>query len=50
MRRQGVRGAIIESGGFAEVGPEGKTLQDQCLAIARKGPNANMGTELYGFY
>jgi acyl-CoA synthetase (NDP forming) len=34
---KGVRGAMIESGGFAEVGPEGKTLQDQCLEIARKG-------------
>jgi acyl-CoA synthetase (NDP forming) len=32
-----VRGAIVESGGFAEVGPEGKALQDQCLDIARKG-------------
>jgi len=35
--KKGVRGAIVESGGFAEVGPEGKTLQDQCLTIARKG-------------
>jgi len=34
---KGVRGAIIESGGFAEVGPEGKALQDRCLAIARRG-------------
>jgi len=34
---KGVRGVMIESGGFAEVGPEGKALQDQCLAIARKG-------------
>jgi acyl-CoA synthetase (NDP forming) len=34
---KGVRGAIIESSGFAEVGTEGKTLQDQCLTIARKG-------------
>ena len=34
---KGVRGAIIQSGGFAEVGPEGKALQDQCLTIARKG-------------
>ena len=33
----GVHGAIIESSGFAEVGPEGKALQDQCLDIARKG-------------
>jgi acetyltransferase len=34
---KGVRGAIVESGGFAEVGHEGKALQDQCLDIARKG-------------
>ena len=34
---KGVRGAIVQSGGFAEVGPEGKALQDQCLEIARKG-------------
>jgi acetyltransferase len=34
---KGVPGVIIESSGFAEVGPEGKTLQDQCLDIARKG-------------
>jgi acetyltransferase len=32
-----VRGAIVESSGFAEVGPEGKALQDRCLDIARKG-------------
>jgi acetyltransferase len=41
--QKGVRGAILESGGFAEVGPEGKALQDQCLAIARKG-----GMRLWG--
>ena len=34
---KGVRGAILESSGFAEVGPEGRALQDQCLTIARKG-------------
>jgi len=34
---KGVRAAILESSGFAEVGPEGKALQNQCLAIARKG-------------
>ncbi len=34
---KGVRGVIIESSGFAEVGPEGRALQDQCLDIARKG-------------
>ena len=34
---KGVRGAIVQSGGFAETGPEGKALQDQCLDVARKG-------------
>ena len=34
---KGVQGVIIESSGFAEVGPEGKALQDRCLSIARKG-------------
>lgn len=46
---KGVRGAIIESGGFAEVGPEGKTLQDQCLAIARKGQMRIWGPNCMGF-
>jgi len=40
---KGVRGAIIESSGFAEVGPEGKAIQDQCIAIAHKG-----GMRLWG--
>ena len=34
---KGVRGVIVQSGGFAEVGSEGRALQDQCLDIARKG-------------
>jgi len=41
--RKGARGAIIESGGFAEIGPRGKILQDRCLDIARKG-----GLRLWG--
>jgi acetyltransferase len=42
---RGIKGAIIESGGFAEVGAEGRTLQERCLEIARRagmrlwGPN-----------
>ena len=28
---------MIESAGFAEVGPEGRALQDRCIEIARKG-------------
>ncbi|HVN71382.1 MAG TPA: CoA-binding protein, partial [Desulfomonilia bacterium] len=40
-----VKGIIIESAGFAEVGPEGKKLQEKSVALARKsgirlwGPN-----------
>jgi acetyltransferase len=40
---RGIKGAIIESGGFAEVGPEGRALQDRCLEIARRG-----GMRLWG--
>ncbi|MEW6187134.1 MAG: CoA-binding protein [Thermodesulfobacteriota bacterium] len=40
---RGLPGAIIESSGFSEIGPEGKALQDQCLAVARKG-----GLRLWG--
>ncbi len=42
---KGIKRVIIESGGFAEVGPEGKALHDRCLAVAREagmrlwGPN-----------
>jgi len=35
--KRNVRGAIVQSGGFAEVGPEGRALQEKCLEIARKG-------------
>lgn len=35
--KKGVAGAIIESGGFAEVGPEGRALQDRCVTLAREG-------------
>jgi len=43
--QKGVKRVIIESGGFAEVGPEGVALHERCLAIARQagmrlwGPN-----------
>ena len=40
---RGVRGAILECSGFAEIGSEGKALQDHCLSIARKG-----GLRLWG--
>jgi acyl-CoA synthetase (NDP forming) len=34
---KGVKGVILENSGFAEVGPKGKALQDECVAIAKKG-------------
>ncbi|MBW2001698.1 MAG: CoA-binding protein [Deltaproteobacteria bacterium] len=34
---KGIKGVILENGGFAEVGPEGKALQDECIAIAKHG-------------
>lgn len=43
--RRGIKGAMIESAGFAETGPEGKKLQEKIVAIAREtglrlwGPN-----------
>jgi acyl-CoA synthetase (NDP forming) len=40
---KGFRGAILENSGFAEVGSHGKTLQQECLAIARRG-----GLRLWG--
>jgi acetyltransferase len=40
---RGLPGAILECSGFAEIGPEGKALQDRCLAVARKG-----GLRLWG--
>ncbi|BEQ14624.1 acetate--CoA ligase family protein [Desulfoferula mesophila] len=42
---KGVRGVMIQSAGFAETGDEGRGLQEQCVAIARRagmrlwGPN-----------
>ncbi|MBN2125303.1 MAG: acetate--CoA ligase family protein [Deltaproteobacteria bacterium] len=43
--RRGIRRAVIESGGFSELGKEGRPLEEACLEIARKydirfiGPN-----------
>ncbi|HOX42008.1 MAG TPA: acetate--CoA ligase family protein [Myxococcota bacterium] len=43
--QKGIRRAIVETAGFEEFGPEGKAVQDQVVAVARKhgirflGPN-----------
>jgi len=38
----------LENSGFAEVGPEGKALQNECITIAKNGKLTPLGTELYG--
>lgn len=40
---KGVRRVIIESAGFAEVGPEGKALEERCRAISE-----NRGLRIWG--
>jgi acetyltransferase len=44
----GVKGAIIISAGFKEVGPEGKALEDQILAEARRGSMRIIGPNCLG--
>ena len=46
---KGVRGAILQSSGFAEAGPDGKALQDQCLTIAQQGGLRIWGPNCMGF-
>ncbi|HOD15889.1 MAG: CoA-binding protein [Spirochaetes bacterium] len=41
--QKGVKGIIIQSAGFSEVGPEGKKLQEDSVALARK-----LGIRLWG--
>ncbi len=38
---RGIRGVIVESGGFAETGPEGRKLQDRMVA---RGGNWGSGS------
>jgi acyl-CoA synthetase (NDP forming) len=40
---KGLKGAILENSGFAEVGSRGKTLQHECFTIAKRG-----GVRLWG--
>jgi len=43
--RRGLKGVVVVSGGFRETGPDGATVEEKCLAIAKKynlhlmGPN-----------
>src|SRR4030043_52064 len=44
-----VKAAVIISAGFAEIGKEGKKLQDEVLRIARKGEIRFIGPNCMGF-
>ena len=48
--QKGVRSAVIISAGFAEVGPEGKKLQDEVLGIARRGNIRFIGPNCMGYW
>ncbi len=48
--KKGVRAGVIISAGFAEIGEEGKRLQDEVLAIAGKGALRFTGPNCMGFW
>ncbi len=45
---KGIRRVIIESGGFAEAGPEGRAIHKRCLDIAREGEMRLWGPNCMG--
>ena len=47
---KGVKAGVIISAGFAEIGEEGKKLQDEVLSIARKGGIRFIGPNCMGFW
>jgi acetyl-CoA synthetase (ADP-forming) len=47
---KGVKASVIISAGFAEIGPEGKKLQDEVLSIAREGNIRFIGPNCMGFW
>jgi succinyl-CoA synthetase alpha subunit len=47
---KGVKSAVIISAGFAEIGKEGKKLQDEVLNIAREGSIRFIGPNCMGFW
>jgi acetyltransferase len=48
--RKGVKAAVVISAGFAEVGPEGKALQDEVVEIAAGGGIRFMGPNGMGIW
>ncbi|MEW6440828.1 MAG: CoA-binding protein [bacterium] len=49
LGRKGAAGAIIIAGGFAEVGPEGRQLQEEVLQAARQSGVRLFGPNTLGF-
>jgi acyl-CoA synthetase (NDP forming) len=47
---KGVKGAIVITAGFAEIGPEGKALEDEVVAIARDGGIRFIGPNCMGIW
>lgn len=47
--RRGIRVAIIGSGGFREIGPQGAALEARCLEIARRHGMRVLGPNCIGF-
>jgi acyl-CoA synthetase (NDP forming) len=47
---QGIRGVVLISAGFAEVGQEGRKLQDEVVRIARKGKIPLVGPNCMGLW
>ena len=45
--QKGVKAGVVITAGFAEIGPEGKKLQDALLEIARKGPLRFIGPGIH---
>ena len=48
--QKGVKAGVVITAGFAEIGPEGKRLQDELLQIARRGPLRFIGPNCMGYW
>ena len=48
--QKGVKAGVVITAGFAEIGPEGKRLQDELLDIARQGPLRFIGPNCMGYW
>ena len=48
--QKGVKFAVVHTAGFAELGGEGKELQEEMLRLARQGSTRIIGPNCMGFY